>query len=140
MFDKTAKLPTIVLWVVASLSVLVLLGYLFNVISLDFFLGWSYVLVITSTIAVLFYPVIQLFTSFKAFKNFAMIVVIFGVLVLAAYGLADDTPIASLTMDADELPSAGTLKFADAGIYLSYFLMAIAVVGIIYSEVSKRFK
>lgn len=84
---------------------------------------------------------IQLFTSFKAFKRFALVVVGFALLVFGAYLLADDTMIASLAeLNPDEIPSASTLKFADTGIFLSYFLLALAVVGIVYSEVSKRFK
>lgn len=141
MFNKTAKVPTIVLWVVSVLSVLVLIGYLTKILSLDLFLVWAYVLVIASTVAVLFYPMIQLFTNLQALKNFAIVVGIFGALVFGAYALADGTPSGALAnLDPDEMPSAQTLKFADTGIYMSYFLLAIAVVGIVFSEISKRFK
>ena len=142
MFDKTAKIPKILLWIVMTLSVLVLLGYLFVFdaeIKEDIFIRWGYVLFACTTVIALIFPLIQVFTNKKALKNLAIVLVGFAVLIVAAYALADDTPLTVLDIDnPDNVPSV--LKFAGTGLYLTYFLLGLAVVGILFSEISNRFK
>ena len=142
MFDKTAKIPKILLWIVMTLSVLVLLGYLFVFdaeVKEDLFIGWGYVLFACTTVIALIFPLMQVFTNKKALKNLAIVLVGFAVLIVAAYALADDTPLTVLDIDnPDNVPSV--LKFAGTGLYLTYFLLGLAVVGILFSEISNRFK
>lgn len=142
MFDKTARIPKILLWIVMTLSVLVLLGYLFvfdKEVKVDIFITWGYILFALSTITALVFPFMQVFTNAKALKSLALVLVLFAVLVFGAYVLADDTPLTSLDIDnPDNVPSV--LKFAGTGLYMTYFLLGIAVFGILFSEISKRFK
>jgi len=139
MFDKTTKIPRILLFAVMGVSILVLIGYLAGIIGVDGFIGWSYVLLGGSSILAIVFPFMNLFTNIQALKRVGITVIGFAILIGGAYAFASDTPIASIAIDhADNIPSK--LKFAGTGLFMTYFLLAISVGGILFSEISKKFK
>ena len=109
---------------------------------LDLFIGWAYVLMGLAAAAAIIPSIITLVTQPKnAVKSLISIAVI-AVFVLIAYSLSDGTPFT-----AKELPGYDghdnvkeTLKFADTMIFTMYFLLAGAIISIIYAEVAKVFK
>jgi len=106
---------------------------------LDLFIGWAYVLIGIAVVAAVVPAVIQMVTQPKnAVKSLISIVAI-AVLVLIAYSLSDGTPMNLIGYEGtDNVPSM--LKFADTLIFTTYFLLAAAIISIIYAEVAKVFK
>ncbi len=110
--------------------------------TLDMFIGWAYVLIGLAAAAAIIPSVIQLVLQPKnAIKTLVSLGVV-AVLVFVAYSMADGTVFTSAQLPGyeghDNVP--GTLKFADTMIYTTYFLLAGAILSIVYVEVSKIFK
>ncbi len=109
---------------------------------IDLFIGWAYVLIGIAALAAIVPSILQLVTQPKnAVKSLISLAVV-AVLVLIAYSLADDTIFTTKQLPgyegSDNVP--GTLKFADTMLFTMYFLLAGAIISIIYAEVAKVFK
>lgn len=106
---------------------------------LDLFIGWAYVLIGIAVVTAVVPAVVQMVTQPKnAVKSLISIAVV-ALFVLIAYSLSDGTPMNLIGYEGkDNVPSM--LKFADTMIFTMYFLLAAAIISIIYAEVAKVFK
>jgi len=103
------------------------------------FLTWAYILLgITAGLTIIF-SLIGLFLNPKGAKKSIVAIVFAAVVVLIAWFLADDT-VLNLPhyTGKDNVPQ--TLKFVDTGLFSAYLLAGVAILAIIYSEISKAFK
>jgi len=159
---NSQKLVSISLYLILAISVIILGVFYYNTSglqatlkengwaaiaeemgsSLNLFLGWAYVLIGIAAAAAIIPSIVQLFTRPQNAVKSAISIVVLAVFVLIAYALSDGTPFTPKQLPAydgsDNVPSM--LKFGDTMIFTTYFLLAGAVLSIIYAEVSKIFK
>ncbi len=153
------KLVSVLLYLILAISV-VLLGIFYYKVSgatfasekptfeeqinaygsiVDIFIGWAYVLIIVGALAALIPAIFQMVTQPKNAVKSVISIAIVAVIVLIAYALSDGTPLDLPAYEgADNVPP--TLKFADTMLFTMYFLLAGAIVSIIYAEIAKVFK
>lgn len=103
------------------------------------FIVWAYILLAITICLTLGFSVYNMITNPKGAKKSLIGIVGAGVVILIAYLLANDTPLyLPHYTGKDNVPT--TLKLVDTGLFASYILAAVAIVSILYSEVTKTFK
>ncbi|MCI2082418.1 MAG: hypothetical protein LKK19_01195 [Bacteroidales bacterium] len=138
---KKQNLPRILEIVLIAISVvLIVVFFLSSPITmnkpiLDIVLWWAYILVFVAVILALAFA---LAGAFKSRKNvirlligIAAVVVICG----ACYLLAPGGPV-----NTTQAYTAKTSKLVDAGLYLTYFMLGITVIALLYAIISRAFK
>ncbi|MBE0676036.1 MAG: hypothetical protein IH591_15370 [Bacteroidales bacterium] len=103
------------------------------------FIVWAYILFgITAGLTVIF-SLIGMVMNPKGAKKSLLALAVGVVVILLSWYLADDT-VLNLPhyTGADNVP--GTLKVVDTALFTTYLLAGIAILAIIYSEISKAFK
>ncbi|MBN2758606.1 MAG: hypothetical protein JXR51_15660 [Bacteroidales bacterium] len=107
--------------------------------TLDVFMYWAYLLFGIAAVSAVIFPIVRLFTRPKEAIKSLISVVVIAVFIAIAYSLSDGTILHLPGYDGpDNVP--GTLKFADTMIFTTYFLLVVAVLSIVYAEVSKALK
>ncbi len=105
----------------------------------DTILGWSAVLFIIAAAAAIIFSIINIFLNPESAKKTLLGLVVAAVIVLIAWFLASDQVLQITAYDGpDNVPSR--LKMAGTGLYTVYILAGIALLAILFSEVSKYFK
>ncbi|MFH2096538.1 MAG: hypothetical protein ABIJ16_12585 [Bacteroidota bacterium] len=104
------------------------------------FISWSYVLLIIAGASAIIFPIFNLVQQPKKALPTLIGLVVIGILFFIGYSLGDGTLIklSETYTGSDNNPT--TLKLTDAGLYTMYILIAIAVIGALYTEVAKVFK
>ncbi|MBE9510681.1 MAG: hypothetical protein IMY71_07375 [Bacteroidetes bacterium] len=152
MSDKIRKIISIILYVLMGISlVLVVLFYFGKLVPgtegtnmeepliTGKILIWAAILIIlTAGLAVIF-PIMHLISNPKSTKNSLFVILGVAILIFIAYSLASSEvlEIPGYT-GIDNVP--GTLKFTGTGLFLTYILAGLAVLSILFSEISKYFK
>ena len=101
---------------------------------LDGYLGWAYILLAAAACLALIFPILK---SKKGIIGLLALIV--GVVVVCGiiYLIAPGSPV-----EVNKAVDAGTLKFTDAALYLTYLFIAASVVaviwGIIRSAINSR--
>lgn len=143
------KISSIVLYVLAGISI-ILAGMFFlgekatifgteNVpVHYDKNLLWAAVLLVLTVLTTIFFSIEYLVTHPKALKGAGITIGVGAVLVLIAYALASDAYVPGLIEEVDTTPT--TLKWVDVGLYVTYILGGIAILGMIASEIYRALK
>lgn len=110
---------------------------------LGYYFQWSYVLFFIAAVGAIGFAIFLIVMKFidEPKKAVFMLVpfLIVGVLILISYAMASDTNLVMPTYDGpDNVPF--WLKWSGAEIILTYLLVGLAALSIIYVEVSKIFK
>lgn len=144
---KPGKFVTILLWVLAMISV-VLCVYVFvrcsglsdkvpeereimmGVINPMFI--WIYVLVILTTLIALVMPLPQLIKHPKSLLRMVFGLIGFGVVILLAYGLSSGDAL-PFPPNHDAV-TEGTLRFADVNLYSIYIMFALSIITVLFSS------
>ncbi|MDX9929816.1 MAG: hypothetical protein RBS37_08220 [Bacteroidales bacterium] len=152
MSNLSSRLITILLWVLMALTaVLIVIFYAGPVVEgtegtnyeepiiTNSFLVWAYILLgITVGLTVIF-SLIGLFSNPKGAKKSIVALVVVAAVLVVAWLLADDTVLhLPHYTGKDNVPQ--TLKLVDTGLFTTYLLAGLAILAIIYSEISKVFK
>ena len=95
------------------------------------FLILSYIYFAIAALLTIAFPLIYMITHPSKVKGALISIIAFGGIVLIGYLLGSDAPLAS-----NPDVGATTLKLVDSGLKISYILLALAFIGIIYSEVA----
>ena len=103
--------------------------------SLDTFLYWIYVLILLAICVTLLFPLIASFKSKKKLLRLILLIVAVVVIVGGAWLLAPGTPI-----ETKATTNPGDFKIADAVLYITYLMIAAAVVSLIWSAIRKAIK
>lgn len=107
--------------------------------ALDLFMYWAYILFAIAAVAAIGFPLVKLFTQPKEAVKTLISVAVIAVIVFIAYSLADDKVLDLTGYEGpDNVPE--TLKFAGTLLWTTYLLFGIAILSILYVEVSKIFK
>lgn len=95
----------------------------------------SFVYFIIAAVAALIFPLIFVITHPGKAKYALIGIVIFAVVILVGYSLGSDTPV-----ETTESISTQGLKLVDAGLKTLIIMLALAFLGIFYSEISSIFR
>lgn len=152
MSDKIRKIISIILYVLMGISlVLVIMFYFGKVVPgtegtnmeepviTGKILIWAAILVLlTAGLAVVF-PIMHLISNPKSAKQFLFVLLGVAILIFIAYSLASNEVLEIPGyIGKDNVP--GTLKFVGTGLFLTYILSGLAVLSILFSEISNYFK
>ena len=140
------KVSTIVLYILAGISVVLAILFFaggtvtegtglltdeeprFTALNLT----WAYILFISAAVLTLLFSIHYIITHPKALKGALISLVVGVVLVGVAYVLASDVPVGD---SASEEVTVSTLKWVGTGLYVTYILGGLAILGIIVSEI-----
>ena len=152
MSEKTKKLTMYLSWALMAITlVFAVLFYLGGVVKgtegtryeepliTNSFILYTYFLVAITVLLTVFFSVRALVLNPKGLKLALMAIGILAVLMGIAALLADDT-VLNLPHYKGKGNVPRTLWWTDIGLYVAYFLAALAVIAILYSEISKYFK
>ena len=106
----------------------------------DIPLMWGYVLLVIVLITTLAFPIIFMFKHPTNLIRSLLILVGFAVVIGIAYAVASGATfeIPGYTGDVNNNPKL--LRIIDSGLIFMYFMLGIALLSILYSEVSNYFK
>jgi hypothetical protein len=100
---------------------------------------WAAMLVILTAGLALIFPIINLVANPKSAKSGLFILLGVAVLIFIAYTLASNEVLEIPGyIGKDNIP--GILKIAGTGLFTTYILTGLAMLSILYSEISKYFK
>ena len=106
----------------------------------DVALGWAYILIAVTLLLAIIFPLIFMFSSVKNMIRTLGILVAAAVMVGVAYLLSSGAPIYIPGYEGTDNANPNVLKYVDTGIFVTYFLIGLAMLSILYSEVAKIFK
>ena len=104
---------------------------------LDILLFWAYALVFAAILLVVILSIVNLAGNKKSLKRTGFLLLIAVVLIGLSYLLASGDPIA---VNMDVQPSHGTLKMTDTLLNLSYALVVIALLALVWGSVRNLIK
>lgn len=151
--EKVGKIVTILLWVLLIVSAVLIVSMMVNISEneadptmgswINSNLVWSYILLaIGAGIAVLA-GLFHMATDIKAAKKGLISLVFLVAVAVVSYLLASDAipqfaGVQKFINDGTLTPQVA--KMVDAGLYATYILLAIAVLSILFSSVTRLFK
>jgi len=152
MSDKIKKIISIILYVLMGISlVLVIMFYFGKVVPgtegtnmeepviTGKILIWAAILTILTVGLAVIFPIMHLISNPKSAKQFLFVLLGVAILIFIAYSLASNEVLEIPGyIGKDNVP--GTLKFVGTGLILTYILSGLAVLSILYSEISNYFK
>jgi hypothetical protein len=106
----------------------------------DIALVWAYVLAILTVIASLVFPLIHVLSNPKGLIRLVAVLAGAVVIVVVAYLLSQDTPIAITGYTGTGNTDPLTLKLIDTVLFITYMLFGLALASILYSVISRAFK
>lgn len=148
--QKLAKILNIVLAILLALSVVVAIMFYtggevagaayYTPVFTNLIINWGILLLIIAAAAALIFSIVNIVMNPKNAVKTLISVGILAVIVLISYSFADDTVLtmASGADVPDNIPSR--LKFADTVLNSMYILFGLAILSIVYTEVSRVFK
>jgi len=152
MSENSKKLTMYISWALMALTlVFALLFYVGGVVEgtagtryeepkvTNSFIFYTYILIGITLLLTIFFSVRNLILNPKGLRMSLIALGIGVVLVIIAALLADDT-VLNLPHYKGKGNVPRTLFWTDIGLYVAYFLTALAIIAILYSEVSKYFK
>ena len=101
---------------------------------LNMYLYWTYALLAIAIVLVVLFSLAKAFKSKKGIIGLVAIIVGVVVVLGAAYLLAPGTPVGTKTYDA------GTLKFADTALYVTYLFFAASILALVWGLVRNALK
>lgn len=151
--EKVGKIVTILLWVLLIVSAVLIVSMMVNITDneadptmgswINSNLVWSYILLaIGAGIAVLA-GLFHMATDIKVAKKGLISLVFLAAVAVVSYLLASDTipqfaGVQKFITDGSLTPQVA--KMVDTGLYATYILLAIAVLSILFSSVTRLFK
>ncbi len=106
----------------------------------DISLGWAYILVGITLLLALAFPLVYMFSNTQNMIRTLGILAAAAIVIGFAYLLSSDVPLYIPGFDGTDNSDPGVLRFVDTGIFTTYFLIGLALISILFSEVAKYFK
>jgi hypothetical protein len=107
---------------------------------LDIALIWGYILLFIAILTALVFPVVYMIAHPVNLLRTILILVGISVLLGISYLLSSSEPMQIIGYSGTNDSDPGILKLIDTGLILSYFVLGLAVIAIVYSEISNYFK
>lgn len=124
-------------WLLMGVSILLTVLFYtgdMDVISVQPFIVWAYILFALAVVAALVFPLYFFIQNPKKALNTLVGLAVMGVVFLVGYFLADATPIYSPTQNAD-LSNASVLVLTDTGLIATYIMFGVAMLLLLYTGV-----
>jgi DMSO reductase anchor subunit len=150
--NKTGKFVTIFLWVTVIISAVLIVSMMVNISEneADATMGswinsnliWAYILVVLGVGVAVISGLLHMISDLSAAKRGLISLAFLGVIALISYLLASDEIPQFLGVDKfinDGTLNARVSKMVDTGLYATYFLLAIAILSIAFSSVTRIF-
>ena len=141
--EKRENRPWRILELILFVVSLVLFGIVFakspkttDAACLNPFLYWIYALLVLALCVTLLFPLVGAFKSKKKFLRLIILILAVVVIVGGAWLLA---PGSAIDVNASKV-AAGTFKFADMVLYVTYLVICGAIVTLIWSAVRNALK
>lgn len=134
-----SKIISISSYILLGLSALFFILFWFDVIDVNFFIIWSYILFGLAAISAIVFPIVSLILNPKKAVRSLISVGVIAVLAFISYLIASDSIPNFLGADKFNI-SATTSRMVGTGLWAMYILGIVAVLSILYTEVSKIFK
>lgn len=151
--NKTGKIVTIILWVLLIVSAVLIVSMMANITEnetdasmntwINTNLIWAYILMAVGAGVAILAGLYHMFTDIKAAKKGLISLAFLGAVALISYLLASDEIPQFLGVQKfinDGTLTAQVAKLVDAGLYATYILLALAVLSILFSGVTRLFK
>ncbi|NOY38086.1 MAG: hypothetical protein GXO83_11005 [Chlorobi bacterium] len=152
MSDRINKIVNIILWVLLGISVVFgVFFYLGKVVPgtegtniqepvvTNAMLTWAYVLFGITLVITLVFSIINVIANPANAKKGLISVLFIGVVFVAGYFLASDTPLNMPGYEGSgNIPSV--IKWVGTGLNAAYILAVLAILAIFYVEIAKIFK
>jgi K+ transporter len=147
-----SKISRYVLYALMAISVILIMLFFFGgyvegtkgtnfaePLNTNIALIWAFILFLIALITALVFPLAFLIMNPKRAIRFLIGLGAVAVFIFIAYQLGSDKLLNLINYNGpDNVPK--TLKLVDTGLILTYALMLVALVSILYNEVSKMFK
>jgi len=106
---------------------------------LDYLFNWTYLLVALAVVLAIGLPIVNMVSNPKKGLKTLISFVIVAVVLIVAYQFSNGTPMNIVGYEGnDNIPSR--LKLVDTAMFTMYAMIVLAVITVIYCEVSKLFK
>jgi len=106
----------------------------------DIALSWAYILIVITLIVAVVFPIVFMFSNVQNMIKTLGVLVAAAVLIGIAYMLSSGTPIYIPGYEGTDNSNPSVLKFIDTGIFMTYFIIGLALLTILYSEIVNLFK
>lgn len=151
--EKVGKIVTILLWVLLIVSAVLIVSMMVNISEneadptmgswINSNLVWSYVLLVIGAGIAILAGIFHMATDIKAAKKGLISFVFLAAVALVSYLLASDAipqfaGVQRFINDGTLTPQVA--KMVDAGLYATYILVALAILSILFSSVTRLFK
>lgn len=150
---KVGKIVTILLWVLLIVSAVLIVSLMVNISENDADptmgswinsnLVWAYVLMAVGAVIAVFAGLFHMISDIKAAKKGLISLAFLGAVAVVSYLLAsDEIPqfIGVQKFINDGTLTAQVAKLVDTGLHATYILLALAVLSIAFSSVTRLFK
>ncbi len=146
---KLSKILSIVLYVLLGVT-LVLAGLFFfggevegaplaTPVYTETFLDWAKILVVAAAVIAILFEVVALVLNPRNAIRTLVSIAVLAIIALVSYALGDGTPLNLIGYTGgDNVPSM--LVMSDTFLYSTYFLFGLALLVILYTELSRLFR
>jgi peptidoglycan/LPS O-acetylase OafA/YrhL len=104
------------------------------------FIVWAYILAGIAVLFAIIFPVMQMLKNPKAAVKSLLGLLVVAVIVFVAYAVSSGEKLGITNPELMQYDVPGTLKYAGTLLNSVYFLAGLAILSMIYAEVSKMFK
>src|SRR6056297_1261503 len=104
------------------------------------FIVWAYILAGIAVVFAIVFPIFQMIKNPKAAVKGLLGLVVVAVVVFVAYAVSSGEELGITNPELMQYDVPGTLKYAGTLLNSVYFLAGLAILSMIYAEVSKIFK
>ncbi|MCD6366017.1 MAG: hypothetical protein J7L46_00605, partial [Bacteroidales bacterium] len=136
---KLSKITSYVMYAFLGLGALLVILYYLGMTSEGVIIGLAYIYFGIAAVASIVFPIIYLVANPKGAINVIIGLVFIGLVVLISYFLASGQVMHIPSYSGtDNVP--GTLRTVGTGLYTMYILFFLAIIAILYSEITSVFK
>ena len=136
MLGVTSKLYSIILISLLSLSAVLYLLFIAEIISHGLLLNWCAILFVVATLSSVVFPIIGMAKDFKKAINSLIGIGALLLIFIVGYVMSSGEVYAI----GDRVVEGTVSKLSEAGLYTFYVMIVLAIGTIIYTEISKAFK
>jgi len=105
----------------------------------DLVMYWSYILFAISVVATLGFAIVYVIFNFSKAKNALIGIIALALISLVAYLMASGAIPHFHGVEKFNITESLS-KLVGSGLYLTYLLLGLSILGVIYTEISKSFK
>lgn len=107
---------------------------------MDIALVWGYILLIIASLTAVIFPIVYAIVHPANMVRGLLVLVGVAVLVLISYLLSSGETLEIIGYTGTDNSNPGVLKLIDTGLIFNYFVLGLALLSIVYAEISNYFK